>query len=70
MCVCVCVCVCVVKKRKKFPKVMNLLRKKVDVKTFQFLMNFHQDFMIVKQVFIEQRWMFDKKNNDDNVIVF
>ena len=47
---------------------MNLLRRKVNVKTFQFKVNLHQAFkmvkknvdgtMMVKQVSIEQWWMF------------
>ena len=38
MCVCVCVCVCEEKKRENQsnPEVMNLLRRKVKGKMFQF----------------------------------
>ena len=39
---------------------MNLFRRKVDAKTFRFLMSLHQDIKIAKQVLIEQRWLFNK----------
>ena len=39
------------------PKLTNLLEGKLMLKPFSFN---HQDFKMVKQVLIEQRWMFDK----------
>ena len=42
-------------KKRSNPIVMNSLRREVDVSV---LMNPHQDFGIVKQVLIEQRWVF------------
>ena len=69
-CVCVCVCVCVRVsvcmsvsgnvEEQNYPKRMNLLRRKVNVKMFRHFLNLHQEFILVKQVLILQRWMFNK----------
>ena len=39
--------------KQSYPKVMNLLRRKVNIS-----MKLHQDFKMVKQMLIDQRWMF------------
>ena len=41
------------------PKVMNLKRRKFD-ENVSVLIDLHEDFKMVKQVLIEQRWMFNK----------
>ena len=46
--------------KQRNPKVINLLRRKFDLKNVSVLMNLRQDFKMIKQVLIEEQWMFNK----------
>ena len=41
-------------KKQSNPKMINLLRRKIDVKSDSVLMNLHQSFKMMKQVLIEK----------------